>query len=569
MRLRSPLVASPFLRALLRQPWCRALLGLALATPSAGLAITFTSEPTLEPNPNPRAPLAAVLRYSSREPLATTVRLSHGSSTTELHFDPSPGAETVLPIVGLRAGQRHRVEVNFRGPGDSGVVSRSFEFSAPPLPGEPGEFPPIHVSAPLREQMEPGVTVISTRRQVPGQLTDPSSVRFGMLLALDSEGQPIWYYRSDARISDFERTRKGTILVCTLDYEILEIDLLGNTLRRYYAAGRPKGKGDGIAVETMTFHHEVDELPNGDIAVLGTSLREIDNYYTSETEPNAPRKRQKVMGDQVIVFDREGRVVWKWDAFDHMDPFRIGYETFSGYWERRGFPGVVDWSHANNLRYDEKDDSFLVSFRYQSAILKIDRSTGNVRWVLGRPEGWKPPMEAKLFALAPGGRWFHHQHAPFPTENGSLIVFDNGNYRTMPFDPPLPPSATYSRAVEYRLDEKSRSAEEVWVSETGPGKESVVSVAMGNAEQMPQTKNVLVSYGALLRRGALPPAWNSGAGNWTRVREYTHETPAKLVWEVVIENRDSRRPMGWQAFTSTRWPSLLPEQASQKKAVAR
>lgn len=540
------------------------LVALAVVGPGVAAAVTFTTEPTLEPNPNPRAPLAAVLRFSSPEPLALEVSVHHERGTDELRFRSVAGADTVLPVVGFRPAQRHRVEVRFRRERDVEAVTRTFEFTAPALPQEPGEFPPLQVSAPLRERMEPGVTVISTRRQVPGQLTDPSSVRFGMLLALDRDGVPVWYYRSDARISDFERTRAGNILVCTLDYEILEIDLLGNTLHRWYAAGRPKGKGDGIAVDTMTFHHEVDELPNGDIAVLGTSMREIDDYYTSETEAGAPRKRQKVMGDQVVVFDRQGRVVWKWDAFDHLDPFRIGYETFSGYWERRGFPGIIDWSHANNLRYEESDDSFLVSFRYQSAIVKIDRKTGQVRWVLGRPEGWKPPLDSRLFTLADGGRWFHHQHAPFPTSRGSMIVFDNGNYRTMPFDPPLPPAKTYSRAVEYQLDEKARTAKEVWVSETGPADQSVVSVAMGNAEELPRTGNVLVSYGALLRRGALPPNWNSGAGNWTRVREYTHDTPAKLVWEAVIENRDPARPMGWQAFTSVRWPSLVVPPAQGK-----
>ena len=37
-------------------------------------------------------------------------------------------------------------------------------------------------------------------------------------------------------------------------------------------------------------------------------------------------------------------------------PFRIGYETFDGYWTRRGFPDVkADFSHANGLVYDESD----------------------------------------------------------------------------------------------------------------------------------------------------------------------------------------------------------------------
>jgi hypothetical protein len=380
-----------------------------------------------------------------------------------------------------------------------------------------------------------------------------------MILALDAAGEPVWYYRSDSRISDFERGPNGHIFFCNLDYEIHEIDLLGNTVARWYAKGRPQGAGPGVAVDTMTFHHEVDVLPNGNLVVLGTRMREIPNYYTSETDASAPRKTQKVMGDQEIEFQRDGKIVWEWNAFDHLDPMRMGYETFSGYWERRGFPGVLDWSHANNLLYDRQDDSLLVSFRYQSAIVKIDRKTHQLRWILGKPDQWRDRQQKLLFRAGAGTRWFHHQHAPFPTTRGTILVFDNGNYQTMPFVTPLPPAATYTRAVEYRLDEGARTVEQVWESEPGPGPDSVVSVAMGNVEQLSKTGNILVSYGALLRPAEKEKTkgWNVAAGgSWTRVREYSHTSPARLVWEAVIE--DPAGKFGWQVFCGVRWAGMTP-----------
>ena len=70
-----------------------------------------------------------------------------------------------------------------------------------------------------------------------------------MLVVVDAAGEPVWYYESSARISDFERGPNGHLFLCTLDYEILEIDLLGNEIARWYAAGRPAGApatGPGI-----------------------------------------------------------------------------------------------------------------------------------------------------------------------------------------------------------------------------------------------------------------------------------------------------------------------------------
>jgi hypothetical protein len=526
----------------------RTLLWLLLAA-GAIAAAEFTEPPRLTPNPNPQAPLAAVLRFSSSEPAETLITISSGAFRHQLRYPPERKPEEGLPVVGMRPGQRHYVAVAIRDAhGRATNAPAALEYTPPALP--PG-MPPIRVQAQHKERMEPGFTLVSARTLNP---------KMGLLVAIDAEGEIVWVYRTGSRISDFERRRNGNLLLCTLDFEILEIDMLGNTVARWYAKGRPKGAGEAIPVDTMTFHHEIDELPNGNLLVLGTSVREIPDYYTSETDPRAPRKAQKVMGDQVIEFTRAGGVVWKWDAFDHLDAFRIGYETFSGYWERRGFPGVVDWSHANNLLYDERDDSILVSFRYQSAIVKVDHKTGRAIWILGKPEGWSERFRDKLFRAAGNTRWFHHQHAPFPTPAGTILVFDNGNYQTLPFDPPLPPSKTYSRAAEYQLDEKKRRARQIWESESGPGPDSVVSMAMGNAEKMPRTGNILVSYGALLDHPG--EKWDSSGGRWTRIREYTHTRPARLVWEAVI--RDPSGKEAWQSFCSTRWASFTPGAALEK-----
>jgi hypothetical protein len=193
----------------------------------------------------------------------------------------------------------------------------------------------------------------------------------------------------------------------------------------------------GDSAVPIVANHEIDELANGNLLVMGTELREHDNWYTSETDPDAPRSRQKVMGDVVIEFTRAGEVVWEWKALDHLDPYRIGYETFTNYWIRRGFPGARDWSHGNEFFHNEKDDSLLISFRMQDAVVKVDRKTGEIVWILGNHTGWPPRLQQKLLTPEGDMPWFYHQHMPQISPRGTLILFDNRTWSASPFAPPL------------------------------------------------------------------------------------------------------------------------------------
>ena len=313
-------------------------------------------------------------------------------------------------------------------------------------------------------------------------------------------------------------------------------------------------------MDTQSFHHEIDELPNGNIIVLSSEWKEVDNYYTDEYDENAPRQRQKVMGDVIVEFERDtGEVVWEWRAFDHMDPFRIGYETFSNYWIRRGFPDTLDWSHANNLLYDESDDSIIINFRYQAAAMKIDRASREIRWIFGEPGGWGDLSDK---VLQPDGEfdWPYHQHSPNPTPNGTLLIYNNGNYEARPFNPPSPVTETYSRAVEYEIDEENMRVRQLWQSEQA-GPDSVISIAMGDVDWLAETENILVAYGAILDRETLDQVdWRADSrllfNQWTRLREYVRSDPPEVVYEVVLDT--GTEDMGWTLFGAERIDRVGP-----------
>ena len=524
---------------------------------------SFTNPVKIERNPNPSVPLAGVLSFATDEPVETAIQVSDGKNEWTLEYDQTKDPQQGLPVIGMRADREHKISVVIRDlAGNETKAESTLTFTTPPLPEGEDKFPPLEVTVQDTESMEPGITLLSVRRNKAQRtnlvLGDPEikafNQKFGMLLAIDHQGEPLWYYEQDSRISDFEVLENGNIIYLTQDFRAIEIDWLGNIINTWWATGRPKGKAEGIPLNTDTLHHDIYDLPNGNLAVLGTEIRTIDNYYTSETDPNAPRKPQKVMGDIIIEFTRDGEIVWEWNTFDHLDVFRIGYETFSGYWERRGFPDTLDWTHANNLVYDEKDDAWLISLRYQSAIVKVDRKTGDFLWILGEPSGWEEKLQEKLFTLEGDGKWFYFQHSPTPTPHGNYLVYDNRTFGARPFDPPVPLAESYSRVVEYELDEETMTAKEVWTSEI-PGEETVVTFAVGAVDWLPETNNVLVSYGYLVPKDKINQVeWDTilSINGWTRVREFKYTNPAEIVWEIIMDNGSEPGAVGWIIFTSDR-----------------
>ena len=531
------------------------LLALLLSACGTKDGLQFTVAPTLEPNPNEAAPLAAVLTFEANQPVKTTITISDGDRERVVKHgitqDPTKG----LPLIGFSPNKSHQVSIRIEDAEGNVANSQPIAFTVPGLPAHPAEFPAIQVAKIDHSRAESGYRLFNPRRRIPRetQLGNEEEMRFGesfgMLTMVDLEGNPIWYYQTGSRIAGFNYREDGRIFYVTADYHLVEIDLLGNVTRSWYAADRPQGPSDATPVEALTFHHDANLLDDGNILALSTEKRLIPNYYTSEYDASAPRKDQWVMGDRLVEFTPNGEIIWEWNAFDYMPSRRIGYETFSTYWERRGFPGVIDWSHANEITKLD-DGNVLVNFRYQSAVLKIDTNTGEIIWIFGEPNGWPESLQSKLFRLEGDARWPWHQHAPQFTEQGTFVMFDNGNYRAHPFDAPTPVKDTWSRAIEYELDEENLVARQIWTSEY-PGHEKYVTIAMGNASVTPEKGNILAGYGAILDPERVDEVdWETRAriGQLTRCIEYTKTNPAEIVWELRLEPTGDDPKIGWVIF---------------------
>ena len=472
---------------------------------SAGVS-GFAGTPELQANPSGRVPLAAVIRFDTGPGVNSELTITDGVNTWSADFDDAVirGDSYRIPVVGMRPDREHRITLELNAP-DGATETHQFTYRTPPLPENPLEIPPFDVKVSRPELMEPGVTFLSVRRRAPGRphwLT-PKQRRFsqdwGILTVLDARGEIIWYYNSKYRTAGIAHLLNGNILMHRTDFSTIEIDLLGNTVRQFYAEDRPFPPPEDLEAIPIkgqqTLHHQPHQMPNGDFLAFSANGYLVENYYSSDTDPDAPRKDAMVMADTVVQITPGGEQVWSWNTFDYLDPFRLGYDTFWSYWWVRGFDQYMDWTHANGLSYDESDDSILVSLRNQSAILKIDRKTKNIKWILGRHDGWSEALQDKLLTPVGDLLWPGYQHNPRMTHAGTVILFDNRAHGgAMAFEERLPVHRNFSRGVEYEVDEETMTVRQVWTSGDSQGDEPCYTNAMSDAWRLPVTDNRLVIH---------------------------------------------------------------------------
>ena len=146
--------------------------------------------------------------------------------------------------------------------------------------------------------------------------------------------------------------------------------------------------------------------------------------------------------------------------------------------------------------YDARDDSILVSLRTQDCIVKFDRRSGALRWILGAHGNWRKPWSDKLLKPDASVAWQFHQHDCSITPSGTILCFDNGNHRAQPFAPPMPAAQSYSRAVEFAVDEANGTVRQVWSYGEAPG-ERLYAGFQGGAMRLPKTGNTFITYGGI------------------------------------------------------------------------
>jgi hypothetical protein len=513
---------------------------------------------SLVANPNPTVPLAAILHATTSTP--ASVKLHFDDAERQWSVQPRTKMATnhEIPVLGMRAGRVHAITASFSDVNGNETISESLLFKTPPLPEA---FPAPAVTVRNSKAMEPGVTIFNINGRW-GPDGKQSPMNFAPAIIVDDEGEIVWYYLpSGHKVHDIRRMDNGNFI-----YEVwpgtagmIEIDMLGNVVRRWHFTGTAKDIAAGsIPVETDSFHHDYAELPNGNFLLLSSENRVMDDWYTSEIDPDAPRTAANVIGDVIIEMTPAGDVLREWKLHDILDPYRIGYNSLREDFWARHYTGVVegkvhDWTHGNAIIYEESDNSFVLSLPYQDAVVKIRMDSSELVWILGTPDNWRAPWNEKLLSPVGDLDWSYKHHAISHTENGTYLLYDNGVARASPFADRMPLLDSYTRAVEYSVNEETMEVTQEWVY--GPDDEPYYARYLGDVDWQPQTDNILITIGAqetdVEGRNAAP---GPGTQRWARLVEVTHEQPARKVWEMRLQEDDT----GWSIYRADRLPGIYP-----------
>jgi hypothetical protein len=334
---------------------------------------------------------------------------------------------------------------------------------------------------------------------------------------VDSSGEVVWYNVAPST-GDVRRLDNGDLFM-PWTTNCVEMNLLGQTVSNWFVPLAPLGINlhDGVPTD------------HGTILYLSTAKELVSNYPTSMTNALAPKTTTNILYEKVVeISTADASVLNTWSPINVLDPRRITY--LIDFWE-----GAMDSVHCNAVIEDPSDDSLIVSMRHQNAVVKISRATGQLRWILGPPANWGPAWQPYL--LTPVGTpffWQYAQHSPILTPQGTLILFDNGNFRASPFAPSVPDASNYSRAVEYSINEQTMEVSQVWEYGRTNNAQRLYADHEGNAELQPNTGNVLIDFPAVSYVNGVAPSSFGPSATMARITEVTHDAVPQIVFDLAI-----------------------------------
>ena len=181
----------------------------------------------------------------------------------------------------------------------------------------------------------------------------------------------------------------------------------------------------------LAHHHDAQWLDNGNLlySVVEPMPKDVADQIVGGHTKNLP-ENSIMYGDVVKEVNREGKVVWLWRSWEHLN---ISDFPMHSFFER------THWPYINGL-WLARGDVVLMSLRTTSGVIGTNKSSGKV-------------------VLHIGNEFVSQQHSPVELENGNILVFDNGNFRNEEAIP-------YSRIIE--INPTSRDIEWQYSDEVGP-----------------------------------------------------------------------------------------------------
>jgi arylsulfate sulfotransferase len=485
------------------------LAAMALMISPSSPGLTILSGPSFTPAAN--APLAGLLELTTDVDSRLSILVSDGTSVWERDFYDYATNHSV-PLVGFKPNETNLIQISvYDKKRNTYTAPELLTFVTAPLPAD---FPTINVLTNEPSMMEPGYMLFIISRSY--------VTNAGYITVMDHSGNVVWYRQAPASgDSDVRQLDNGDLFLEQIGSanDFVEVNLLGQIVRTWYPP-------DGYPVNP----HEGLVTGHGTIMYLSDVSEVVSNFPDSDTNSSPQLKTVNIDDNPVVEMSYTNSALLNvWSPLSLMDPTRVTYLTYSQFTSSYG----VDNVHANAIIDDTNDDAVLVSLRTQNAVFKFSRSTGQLKWVLGPPANWGTNWQPYL--LTPVGTpfdWNYGQHAPELTPQGTLLLYNDDNFRASPYDPPVADSNNYSSAIEYSIDETNMEVSEVWNSAWQTNQEQLYTPYIGMVQWLPQTRNVLVTYGAVTYVNEAPPNLYAPGATMVRIIEYTHDPVPEVVFDL-------------------------------------
>lgn len=245
--------------------------------------------------------------------------------------------------------------------------------------------------------------------------------------AINTNGEIVWYLSLE-NSQDIEFLSNGHILVCSGGSSVAEsftgfyeIDFLGKVYKSYSLKNN--------------YHHEVNELSNGNLLVAGE------------------RNDAKVSSSYIYIIDREtGEEIKSLDLYELFNNIDSNYAS-----------SLIGKDLINNsLDYNEQTNELIISLRGLNSVMSINFETKEINWILGDIKDWSNNFSKYILKSSDNSRLPKGQHTAFIAKNGNLGLLNNDydvnnsnhfliNYKN-----------NYSSATYYEINKISKTYKTTW-----------------------------------------------------------------------------------------------------------